>query len=87
MGNYQARFWRAATLVRESLTLIVNAALNIRNEGLRILALGTSATASGGKVSPKGGRRKSSVSKVLPVEAGSPTLNDPRAQLEGSRVG
>jgi putative transposase len=65
----------------------VNAALNIRNEGLRILALGTSATASGGKVSPKGGRRKSSVSKALPVEAGSPTVNDPRAQLEGSRVG
>ncbi len=23
MGNYQARFWRAAALVRESLTLII----------------------------------------------------------------
>lgn len=49
----------------------INAAINIRDEGLRILALGTSATASGGKVSPRVGRRKSSVSKALPVEAGS----------------
>jgi putative transposase len=52
----------------------VNAAINIRDEGLRILALGTSATASGGKVSPKVGRRKSSVSKAHPHEAGSPIL-------------
>lgn len=50
----------------------VNAAINIREEGLRILALGTSATASGGKVSPRVGRRKSSVSKAHPREAGSP---------------
>jgi putative transposase len=49
----------------------VNAAINIRDEGLRLLALGTSATASGGQVSPKAGRRKSSVSKALPVETGS----------------
>lgn len=49
----------------------VNAAINIRNEGLRILALGTSATASGGKVSPKVGRRKSSGSKAHPLETGS----------------
>jgi putative transposase len=34
----------------------VNAAINIRNEGLRLLALGTSATAQGGSVRPKGGR-------------------------------
>jgi putative transposase len=52
----------------------VNAAINIRDEGLRVLALGTSATASGGKVSPKVGRRKSSVSKAHPSEAGSPIL-------------
>ncbi len=50
----------------------VNAAINIRDEGLRILALGTSAAANGGKVSPRVGRRKSSVSKALPVEIGSP---------------
>lgn len=50
----------------------VNAAINIRDEGLRILALGTSAAANGGKVSPRSGRRKSSVSKALPVEVGSP---------------
>ncbi|MEG4487688.1 RNA-guided endonuclease TnpB family protein [Microcoleus sp. D2_18a_B4] len=49
----------------------VNAAINIRDEGLRILALGTNATANGGKVSPKGGRRKSSVSKALSDEVGS----------------
>jgi putative transposase len=57
----------------------VNAAVNIRDEGLRILALGTSATANGGKVSPKVGRRKSSVSKALPVEIGSPTFSDQSA--------
>lgn len=50
----------------------VNAAINIRDEGVRILALGTSATAKGGSVSPKVGRRKSSVSKAVPNEFGSP---------------
>lgn len=48
----------------------INAAINIRDEGLRILALGTSATAQGGKVSPKRGR-KSSV-EAHAVELGSP---------------
>ena len=50
----------------------VNAAINIRDEGLRILALGTSASANGRDVNPRVGR-KSSVSKVVPVEIGSPT--------------
>lgn len=50
----------------------VNAAINIRDEGLRILALGTSATAKGGSVRPKVGRRKSSVSQAIPNEFGSP---------------
>jgi putative transposase len=49
----------------------VNAAINIRDEGLRLLALGTSATANGRDVSPRVGR-KSSVSKAIPVEIGSP---------------
>jgi len=49
----------------------VNAAINIRDEGLRLLALGTSATASGGNVRPRVGR-KSSVSKAVAVETGSP---------------
>ncbi|KAM3100639.1 RNA-guided endonuclease InsQ/TnpB family protein [Phormidesmis sp. 146-12] len=49
----------------------VNAAINIRDEGLRVLALGTSATANGRNVSPRAGR-KSSVSKAVPVEIGSP---------------
>jgi putative transposase len=48
----------------------VNAAINIREEGLRILALGTSATANGRNVSPKAGR-KSSVLSAVPVEVGS----------------
>ncbi len=49
----------------------VNAAINIRDEGLRLIALGSSATALGGKVSQKVGRKKS-VSNALPVELGSP---------------
>jgi putative transposase len=48
----------------------INAAINIRDEGLRVLALGTSATAQGGNVRPRAGR-KSSVSKAIPVELGS----------------
>jgi putative transposase len=50
----------------------INAAINIRDEGLRILSLGTSDTASGGNVSPKRGR-KTSV-EAVPVEAGSSAL-------------
>lgn len=52
----------------------VNAAINIKTEGLRILALGTSASAQGGGVRPttkKGGRKKSTSSKAFPVELGS----------------
>ncbi|MFB2978170.1 RNA-guided endonuclease InsQ/TnpB family protein [Microseira sp. BLCC-F43] len=37
----------------------INAAINIKNEGLRILALGTSVTAQGGNVRPKQYGRKS----------------------------
>lgn len=48
----------------------VNAAKNIRDEALRILALGTSATASGGDVS-RGGKA-SVLSHAVPREAGSP---------------
>jgi len=51
----------------------VNAAINIRNEGLRLLALGISATANRGGVNPKGsGRKKSTNSEVSPIEVGSP---------------
>lgn len=46
-----------------------NAAINIRDEGLRILSLGTSDTAQGGKVSPKRGRKLSV--EAHPVELGS----------------
>jgi hypothetical protein len=40
MRKYQARFWRAAALVRESLTLIVNAAQNILAAGLAVKVCG-----------------------------------------------
>ena len=49
----------------------VNAAINILHEGLRILALATSANASGGNVRPHV-VRKSSVSEAVAVEARSP---------------
>ncbi|MFE1746424.1 RNA-guided endonuclease InsQ/TnpB family protein [Coleofasciculus sp. H7-2] len=50
----------------------VNAAINIRNEGLRLLALGISATANRGSVNPHGsGRKKSTNSEVAPIEIGS----------------
>jgi putative transposase len=50
----------------------VNAAINIRNEGLRILALGTSASALGGDVRPKSsGRKKSTKVEAIPNELGS----------------
>ncbi len=48
----------------------INAAINIRDEGLRLLALGTSATASGESVRPKRGRKTSVEATVR--EAGSP---------------
>jgi putative transposase len=48
----------------------INAAINIRNEGLRILALGSSATALGGNVRPKKYGRKSTTSKAVADELG-----------------
>ena len=50
----------------------INAAINIRNEGLRILALGTSASALGGSVRPKRYGRKSTTDEATPRELGSP---------------
>jgi putative transposase len=49
----------------------VNAAMNIRDEGLRILALGTSAAALGGNVRPKRFGRKSTTVEAVAVELGS----------------
>ena len=49
----------------------INAAINIRNEGLRILALGTSASALGGSVRPKRYGRKSTAVEATPCELGS----------------
>jgi putative transposase len=51
----------------------INAAINIKNEGLRVLALGTSASALGGDVRPQSsGRQKSMKTEAIPVELGSP---------------
>lgn len=49
----------------------INAALNIRDEGLRILALGTSASAQGGNVRPKRFGRKSTTAEAIADELGS----------------
>ncbi|MBV8888006.1 MAG: transposase [Chroococcidiopsidaceae cyanobacterium CP_BM_RX_35] len=50
----------------------VNAAINIRNESLRILALGTSATANGGNVSQPG--KTSVLLDAVPNEVGNSVL-------------
>lgn len=50
----------------------VNAALNLKAEGLRILSLGTSETADGGKVRPRRGR-KTSV-RLSPSKSEAPTI-------------
>jgi putative transposase len=51
----------------------INAAINIKNEGLRVLALGTSASTLGGDVRPRSsGRKKSMKAEAIPVELGSP---------------
>ena len=47
----------------------INAAINIRDEGLRVLASGTEATASGGNVRPARARKSSVLANA--VEAGS----------------
>ena len=49
----------------------INAAINIKNEGLRILALGTSVTALGGNVRPKQYGRKSTAVAAVALELGS----------------
>jgi putative transposase len=52
----------------------INAAINIRNEGLRILTLGTSVTALGGNVRPKRYGQKSTVAEAVAQEEGSLSL-------------
>jgi putative transposase len=50
----------------------INAAINIRDEGLRLLTLGTSVTAKGGNVRPKQYGRKSTAVEAVALELGSP---------------
>ncbi|MGL6139238.1 MAG: zinc ribbon domain-containing protein, partial [Planktothrix sp.] len=50
----------------------INASINIKNEALRILSLGTSDTALGGGVRPKSSRpKKSMTTEAIPNELGS----------------
>ncbi len=56
----------------------INAATNIKNEGLRILALGTSVTALGGNVRPKQYGRKSTAVEAVAIELGSPQQSEYR---------
>ncbi|MEO6860281.1 MAG: RNA-guided endonuclease TnpB family protein [Microcoleus sp.] len=49
----------------------INAAINIKNEGLRLLALGTSVIALGGSVRPKQYGRKSTAVEAVVFELGS----------------
>jgi len=67
---FKARSWTCSSCKTKH-DRDINAAKCIRDEGLRILALGTSATANGRDVSQKVGRKKS-VSNAIPVEVGSP---------------
>jgi transposase len=53
----------------------INAAIDIRNQGLRIWALGTSVTALRGNVRPKHYGRKSTAAEVVALELGSPHHN------------
>lgn len=48
----------------------INAAINIRDEGLRLLALGVSVTAKGGNVRPKQYGRKSTTVEAVALELG-----------------
>jgi putative transposase len=50
----------------------INAAINIRDEGLRLLTLGTSVTAKGGNVRPKQYGRKSTAVEAIALDLGSP---------------
>jgi putative transposase len=50
----------------------INAAINIRDEGLRLLTLGTSVTAKGGNVRPKQYGRKSTAVEAVALDLGSP---------------
>ena len=61
--------------VRPALDICLNrlgGCYNIKNEGLRILALGTSVTALGGNVRPKPYGRKSTAVEAVALELGSP---------------
>jgi hypothetical protein len=69
MGNYHVPFWRAVEEATPSLTLI------IKNEGLRIWALGTSVTALPGNVRSKHYGHKSTAAEAVALELGSPHHN------------
>lgn len=70
------RFWDCDRCGTKQIDRDVNAAKNIRDEALRILALGTSATANGGNVSQPG--KTSVLSDAIPVEIRNPNLRESR---------
>ena len=58
------RFWDCPNCGTKHIDRDVNAACNIRDEALRLLALGRKATAYGGTVSRGSGREKSTTEQV-----------------------
>ena len=58
------RFWNCPNCGEKHIDRDINAAQNIRDEALRLLALGRKATAHGGTVSQGSGRKKSTTEQV-----------------------
>ncbi len=81
MGNYQVRFWRAVALVKESLTLIYNAAINILKRGLSTVGhTGTNAWGEGTATSAE----ETQQGQVRSANQESPSMTSGECQLHPS---